>query len=387
MNPNSSIIDRAKIFVKELYEKKIPSSYSYHNFDHTMEVYEAGIKLAKEAKLEKNETEILLLASLFHDTGFSVGREDHEEHSKKIAKKFLEKEAYDKAKTKEIMVCINATKMTITPETKLEKMMKDADLSGLSSIDFQEHASKIRKEFNHFLPQKISKEEWINKNYNFLKSYNYYSEPGIKLFGPQKLKNQVSLKNMIESMKDKKKPVPHTIANTKSAQVQFKTALRNHIDLSSIADNKANIMLSVNALIITVALPILAETIRSIPLFLFPTISLLFVSIISMIFATLATRPIKMGGKTSLSNVVNKKSNLFFFGNFYKMDFNDYEEGIKEVIAREDVLDNSITRDLFYLGQALGSKYNNLRWCYNIFMYGIIFSVLLFAGVFIIQNN
>jgi len=387
MNPKSSIIDRAIIFVKELYDKKVPLSYSYHNFDHTMGVYEASIKIAKEAKLDKNETEILLLASLFHDTGFSIGREDHEEHSKKITEKFLENEAYDKAKTKEIMVCINATKMKVTPETKLEKMMKDADLSGLSSENFQEHASKIRKEFNHFSPQKISKEEWINKNYNFLKNYNYYSEPAIKLFGPQKLKNQASLKNMIQSMKDKKKPVPHTISNNKSAQVQFKTALRNHIDLSSIADNKANIMLSVNALIITVALPILAETIRSIPLFLYPTISLLFVSILSMIFATLATRPIKMAGITSLSNVVAKKSNLFFFGNFYKMDFNDYEKGIKEVIAREDILDNSITRDLFYLGQALGSKYNNLRWCYNIFMYGIIFSVMLFAMVFIIQNN
>ena len=34
----------------------------------------------------------------------------------------------------------------------------------------------------------------------------------------------------------------------------FKTALRNHLDLSNLADNKANIMLSVNALIITIAI-------------------------------------------------------------------------------------------------------------------------------------
>ena len=106
-----------------------------------------------------------------------------------------------------------------------------------------------------------------------------------------------------------------------------------------------------------------------------------------MVFATLATRPIKMRGETAKSDVMEKKSNLFFFGNFYNMKFNDYEEGIKQVIAQDDVLDNSITRDLFFLGKALGSKYNNLRWCYNIFMFGIIFTVLLYAVVFIIQNN
>jgi HD superfamily phosphodiesterase len=388
MMNHSSIIEKSKIYVEELFDKKVSKDYCYHNYEHTINVFEASLKLAKHSKLSENDTEILLLSSLFHDTGFSVDRESHEEHSKQIAKDFLEKESYNQEKVNIILECIDATKKDEEPKTQLQKIMKDADLSGLSSKDYQKHAEHIRKELNHFSDEKISKEKWKQVNYEFIKNNKYYSESAKQLFGPLKLENQKSLETMLEQKKDKiKKPKILTIANSKSGQTQFKTALRNHIDLSAIADNKANIMLSVNALIITVALPILAETVIEMPIFLYPTISLLCVSVTSMIFATLATRPIKMKGNTTIDDVRLKRSNLFFFGNFYNMKFNDYEEGIKQVIAEDDVLNNAITRDLFYLGKALGSKYNNLRWCYNIFMFGVIFTVVLFGVVFIIQNN
>ena len=98
-----------------------------------------------------------------------------------------------------------------------------------------------------------------------------------------------------------------------------------------------------------------------------------------MIFATLATRPIKMLGYTSKEQIQAKESNLFFFGNFYDMSFQEYQEGIQQVIADEEGLDNTIMRDLFFLGRSLGTKYRQLRICYNIFMVGIVSTVLIFA--------
>ena len=67
------------------------------------------------------------------------------------------------------------------------------------------------------------------------------------------------------------------------------------------------------------------------------------------------------------------------------MPFDDFEKGIKDVIADNDILDNSITRDLFFLGKALGRKYDQLRLCYNIFMYGLAATVLL-AVILICQQ-
>jgi hypothetical protein len=142
----------------------------------------------------------------------------------------------------------------------------------------------------------------------------------------------------------------------------------------------------VNALIITFTLPLLGERIAADKQMLIPTLILLAVCIVAMVFATLATRPIPMAGKSSMEEIKGKKSNLFFFGNFYEMTFNEYESGMREVVGDDELLDNAITRDLFFLGKALGKKYQYLRLCYNFFMYGIILAVLSFGAIFIVSN-
>jgi hypothetical protein len=146
-------------------------------------------------------------------------------------------------------------------------------------------------------------------------------------------------------------------------------------------------MLSVNALIITVALPVIAGQILNNTYLLIPGIMLLIVCVTSMIYATLATRPIKMSGHSTLEDVKSKRSNLFFFGNFYKMKYEDYEKGIINVLSDEDILDNSITRDLFFLGKSLGNKYSRLRKCYNIFMYGITIVVIAFCIAYFLSKQ
>ena len=176
------------------------------------------------------------------------------------------------------------------------------------------------------------------------------------------------------------------IQTNKSAQMMFKTSLRNHLDLSSLADNKANIMLSVNALIITIIVPMAAGQINDSPYLLTPILILLITCLISMIFATLATRPIKMKGETTMQTIDQGKSNLFFFGNFYKMQFNQYKAGILKVLEKEEDLDDSIMRDLFFLGKSLGTKYAQLRICYTIFMSGVSLAVLAFIIAYAIYQ-
>ena len=154
----------------------------------------------------------------------------------------------------------------------------------------------------------------------------------------------------------KKKPKLLTIGSSKSAQTQLKTALRNHIDLSAIADNKANIMLSVNAIVITVGIPILIDKSYSNDDMIIPTFILAISALISMIFATLSTRPAKMKGVTNMEMIKEKKSNLFFFGNFFKMNFDEYEDGMRAVVSDNEILDNSITRGPFLFRQVIRTK-------------------------------
>jgi len=65
------------------------------------------------------------------------------------------------------------------------------------------------------------------------------------------------------------------------------------------------------------------------------------------------------------------------------MSLEDYHWGMLEMIKDEDFLYSSMTRDLYYLGIVLAKKYRYLSYCYAVFMYGLIISVITFAIVFI----
>lgn len=379
---NKNIVEKSILFVKSKFDSELNAGYTYHNFQHTMWVYDGAIKLAEKAKLTDEDQIILELAAIFHDVGFVVDPDQHELESTKIATQFLNDNAFDSNLIEEVTECILATKMGSEAKSQLEQLIQDADLSGLANDSYSDICENLRKELVFRHGKKIKKKQWIKENIQFLSDHQYKSPEGKELFESAKKKNLKMLNDMAAK---KEKPVELlTIGSSKSAQTQLKTALRNHIDLSSIADNKANIMLSVNAIVITVGLPLILERMASNEKLLIPMIILAIASLGSMIFATLSTRPAKMYGETKPQQILDKKSNLFFFGNYYNMSFDEYEEGMRTVVANNEILDNSITRDLFFLGKSLGKKYEYLRYCYNIFMYGIAAAIIAYAVVSIL---
>jgi len=184
-----------------------------------------------------------------------------------------------------------------------------------------------------------------------------------------------------KSKKKKKKSLKGLLSDNKTGQMIFKTSLRNHLDLSSLADSKASTMLSINSLIITFALPLSMTYVSDKPILAVPIIILLVTCLTSITFATLVTRPHKMKGKTDLKTINEGAGDLFFFGNFFKMSFEDYLEGVKIPLSDEDKLDQSIVRDLYSSGKALGIKYQRLRICYSIFIVGLIIAAVSFLIV------
>jgi predicted metal-dependent HD superfamily phosphohydrolase len=377
---NDELLSAAKEKVTKIFKEEVKPIYTYHNLTHTLKVVSAATTLANHAQITEDEKEMLLLAAYFHDTGFVQGQENHELRSAKMADEWLESQNYPIEKREIISGVINSTRREAMPESELGKLLKDADLSGLSSRYYAIESENLREEWENLSGEEIDDLDWLRTNLEFHKEHQYLSIAGIALYNSGKRANQKILKKKIKDVKNEIK----TISNSRSAQTQFKTALRNHIDLSAIADNKANIMLSVNALIITVAMPVIAGQVAGNTKLLLPAIILLTVCVSSMIYATLATRPIKMKGVVRPDEIKAGKSNLFFFGNFYMMNYKDYEAGIRQVLSDEEYLDASITRDLFFLGKSIGNKFANLRKCYNIFMYGMVIAVIAFVIAFIL---
>jgi hypothetical protein len=169
----------------------------------------------------------------------------------------------------------------------------------------------------------------------------------------------------------------------------FRVTLKNHIELSAIADTKANILLSVNAIIISVALSNLVPKLDSASnsFLVWPTLIFMVFSVASVVLSVLSTRPNISSVTVTKDMIKNKQTNILFFGNFHKMGLKDFEWGIDYLIDNDDVLYNSLTKDLYYLGLVLERKYRLLRITYTVFMFGIVISALAFITSYYITMN
>lgn len=373
----------AQEFIRDWYASHFSEHYRYHNWAHTIEVTERAILLGRKIGVSEQKLWELTIAGLFHDAGYVKDYQNHEEESAKMCADYLQQHGVGQEFIDRISSLILATRPKVEPVFLEEKILKDADLAGAGSPQYFEQAESLRAEWAHFRNQKYSDEEWCRISRMHLKEHQFYTAEAVHLYGEQKKANVKEVKKKIAKIEGKKEDIEEdlykAVKDSRSAQLIFKTSLRNQIDLTNIADNKANIMLSINAIIITISLPLLAANMRSNIYMMIPASVLLTTCVVSIIFATLVTRPIKMSGITDLKKIKEGKTNLFFFGNFYKMDYDDYVKGLREVISRDEYVDQSIFKDLYNLGKTLGAKYRQLRTCYTIFMAGVVASVLTFA--------
>ena len=158
--------------------------------------------------------------------------------------------------------------------------------------------------------------------------------------------------------------------------------------MSDIADTKANILLSVNAIIISLVLSNLISKLDnpSNDYMIIPTIIFTIFSVASVILSIIATRPNVTSGEFTREDVKSKKVNLLFFGNFHKMKLGEFEWAIGEMLKDKDYIYSSLSKDLYFLGVVLNKKYRILRITYTIFMVGILISVLAFAISFKMQG-
>ena len=150
------------------------------------------------------------------------------------------------------------------------------------------------------------------------------------------------------------------------------------MELSAIADNKANIMISINSIILSVMVSVLIRKLEEYPHMTVPAVMLTIVCLTTIVFAVLATRPNVSKGKFKRLDIVNKETNLLFFGNFHRMSLKDYQWGMKEMLQDADYLYGSMIKDIYFLGVVLGKKYRLLRMSYTIFMFGFVLSILGF---------
>ena len=398
MEDISSIIYKAEKAATDIL-LALPETMVYHNLIHTREVVKAADKIGTYANLTEEEKEILMLSAWFHDTGFKFDYDNHEQKSVEIAKEFLDKNDYPADKTEKIISCILSTKIDQKPSTLIERVLNDADFIHLSKKSYFDKLLLLKSELERTHNEKIIDVEWYEQNLEFLKSHQFYTEYGKTVLNPKVEKNEDTQYKMLKKLgrlqdeaigkdlhldpdriKELKKKLKKVEGRPdRGIETMFRLTSRNHLQLSAMADNKANILISVNSIIISIIISGLIKTLDNHQHLIIPTYMILTINVVTIIFAILALRPNVTKGKFTRKDIEDKNTNLLFFGNFHGMKRIDYKWGMVEMMNDSNYLYSSLIDDIYFLGKVLGKKYRFLRFSYNIFMYGIIVAVVAYG--------
>ena len=386
----NDLIEKAEAHVRAHVAAHFPATLTYHNIGHIEGVARAATLLADEAKLTPEDREALIVSAWFHDLGMDMGPSGHELRSAELAIAFMAKENQDQALMDRVRALIQATKLVGHANNDLEQLMRDADMAHLASENFPSTIKHLREEREAMSGEPMKKRKWLEENIGFVERTSYGSEAARALWNEGKAKNLAWLKEFVAELNDKKDEQKGSLRSAreekkekevspsrsasadpgkeggeakeaegskdgksgkkgkqKSAErgieTMFRTTLSNHTRLSQIADNKANIMLSVNAIIISVTMSGLLPKLDNHPEYLWPTVSLLFTGVIAIVFATIATIPKTGSGMTTRQQVTRRERNILFFGNFHAMKLSEFDGGIRHLMENPDDLYSSMT--------------------------------------------
>jgi len=407
------LLKDAQAVATDLLSNKLNKSIRFHTLLHTQEVVAACEKLAEYQQLGDDDRFALVLAAWFHDTGYTGGEaKDHETVSIQLATEFLTTHSASEDLINKVTGCINATRIPQSPVTTIERIICDADLFHLGTSTFKEKSRLLREELQEFGGKEVSKKDWRRINIRFLEGHKYLTLYGKEKLQPAKEIHLAELKQKdktSDDMKPDKKEKEKQKGKDKIAEAAkeaaeakkkkekesqsergmatvFRIMAQNHSALSQMADSKANILISVNSIILSIIISAFIEKLQTDTYLQIPVGVISIVCVASIVFGILATRPNVSEGRFSREDIAAKRTNLLFFGNFHNMSLDDYNWGMTEMLNDKYYMNNSMIKDNYFLGVVLAKKYRYLRIAYNIFMYGLIVAVLAFAISFLMPT-
>lgn len=432
------LVQRAAEHVEQLFRSHpgVTTVLLYHDFEHTERVVSRAEEIAVGMGVEERDQQVLAIAAWFHDTGHLNGDlHGHEERSVLFLADFLRGESFDDdAFVKDVERCIGATRFLHQPTDLLEQIISDADTYHFGTKEFRDTNKKVKQELR-LRGHSEQTENWTERTLRILERQHFFTPYCINLLSEGKQENierwsrklskrqkdtaeknheaeemarerieavpsPVLVTNQDEKESGKKKKKGDKDAPTeeeillKEAKAEQKrkdslvargvqTALRlaseNHMKLSDMADGKANILISVNSIIIGVILSVLLRRLEVDTHLTIPTMIFLASSVSTIVIAILATLPKLTQGRFTREDIVQKKTNLLFFGNFHHSSLQDYQWAMSRLLQDADYMYGSVVRDIYFLGVVLGRKYRLIRLAYYVFMIGIIASVIGFT--------
>lgn len=391
------LIESARQQVLNLWNEHRDKRLVYHNFAQTAEVARLVAEIGTNAGLPAEVIDTALLAAWFHNAGYLYEYKDVAEKSAVSAEFFLAERRYAPEKIHRVRQCIVTALSNLYPKPLEAQLLCDAITAYSLTENFDKRTPLLRLEWELAESRTQTDAEWEKYLYNQLYDAVFYLGYSKVQFEPllthqfllqkQKIeKRQLELLAPPVLSKKEKKAAPAPTAEEgdfaqkrgirSTIQTYYRSNYANHMHLSAIADNKAHIMISVNSILISVAISLLTyqTAVNKNPFLILPIVIFMVTSLTSLIFAVLSSRPRISSPLTKEISASNR--NMAFFGNFVQLPMEQYEQAIEEMLRDGQLLLGNMTRDLYFLGKVLDKKYRLLTFSYNVFMLGFVVTVI-----------
>ena len=228
----SDLVQQVSEYVSELFKNELPKKFIYHDFEHTSFVVNNTEEIADHYEISGESLENLILAAWFHDVGHVKSYDDHEKFSIEMASEFLMEKGLAEDRIKEVGRLINATQKNSEPKDLLEEVIRDADLLNIGKKKFFRAGKALRSEWELVCNKDFSDKEWEKAQFEFLVNTDFHTEYALTKYGPQRMKNIEKQKNLMAN----EQPVMQKTAKPgRGVETMYRSAYRNHINLSSIA--------------------------------------------------------------------------------------------------------------------------------------------------------
>jgi hypothetical protein len=394
-NIQSNLLESIK---EQLHEKYLPKGavrLVYHHYAFGSQVQELLQSIGNASRLDTEVVETAQLAAWFYLYGLSEQYDAPETGGIALAKETLSGIGFPSERIDQVTACILPLSGTVPAKTAGSQLLRDAFSVQHFAVKIQQGHAGWRLERELCLREKLTDDQWLQWLLRQMLEVKFFFPYTRIQYETTLTQNIIKIKERLE---EKQQYLFSANGNAEMryydlpgrnpgriVQTYYRTNFNNHIHLNAIADNKAHIMISVNAILISVVISI--ATYRNItqthPMVLLPVIIFLVTGMASLIFSVLAARPRVTMLNSGVQDFARIKKNLMYFGNFVALNVDQYEQAMEELFRQPHELYANMTRDLYYLGKVLDKKYRFLYYSYNIFLIGFIATVLAFLATLV----
>lgn len=408
-----SYVDKVEAYATKIIAEEFSDKLVFHDIKYVLRVVSSAKTIGDAVGISSEEKEILLIAAWFSQIGFKDLNKIKKTNdpyeffiecnncSISTAKEFLIKIGYPAERTEKVIKLLAESGAKSIPQSKLAKILADA-----ITVEWGLKKSKKRIElrYQEFLLLDIltvNKGNFYENILNYLRQHEYYTDYGIKQLAPkkeeliQKIEKQVKdlekqekqvLKKELNISEEELKKLKKSLKSVKGRddrgiQTMFRTTSRNHYTLTQMVDRKANIMISLNAIIMSLIISRIIGTIDTWCIHNAPILILLLSSVVSIILAVAAIMPATSHGEFSEEQIRSREGNLLYYGNYHNMSFRDFNWGFLQMMNDSDYMYTTMIKDLYFMGQKLDRKSTFIRKSLVIFVLGIVLTVAAFVGV------